>query len=141
MENVVLVIHLMIALAIIGLVLLQRSSGGGLGIGGGSGGLGDFATARSTANALTKATTFLAILFFATSLTLGILAKNKSADTAAELFSDSGATITIEDEDAAIDNLNIAEDEEMATEEMDAISEEDAESLAEEEIIPEVPSE
>jgi len=74
METIVLVIHLILALAIIGLVLIQRSSGGGLGIGGG--GAGDFATARGTANALTKMTTWLAIAFFATSLTLAWLATN-----------------------------------------------------------------
>jgi len=78
MQEVVLVIHLLLAVTIIGLVLLQRSSGGGLGVGGGSGGLGDFASARSTANALTKATTICAFLFFATSLTLGYIAKGNS---------------------------------------------------------------
>lgn len=72
METVVLVIHLILALAIIGLVLIQRSSGGGLGIGGG--GMGDFATARSTANMLTKMTTIFAFCFFATSLLLAWLA-------------------------------------------------------------------
>ncbi len=76
MQEVVLVIHLLLAVTIIGLVLLQRSSGGGLGIGGGSGGLGDFASARSTANALSKATTICAFLFFATSLILGFMAKD-----------------------------------------------------------------
>jgi preprotein translocase subunit SecG len=74
METIILVIHLIIALAIIGLVLIQRSSGGGLGIGGG--GAGEFATAKSTANALTKSTTLLAIAFFITSLTLAWLATN-----------------------------------------------------------------
>jgi preprotein translocase subunit SecG len=79
MLEVVLVIHLILALAIIGLVLLQRSSGGGLGMGGG-GGLGDFASARSTANALTKATTICALLFFVTSLSLAVIAKNSKAE-------------------------------------------------------------
>ncbi len=79
MQEVVLVIHLILAVTIIGLVLLQRSSGGGLGIGGGAGGLGDFASARSTANALTKATTICAFLFFATSISLAVIAKNSGA--------------------------------------------------------------
>lgn len=79
MESVVLVIHLFLALAIIGFVLLQRSEGGGLGIGGGGGGLGGFAGAQSTANFLSKATTYLAIAFFGTSLLLGILARGDSA--------------------------------------------------------------
>lgn len=78
METVVLVIHLIIALAIILLVLLQRSEGGGLGIGGGGGGLGGFASARGTANALTKMTAICAAGFFITSLTLGVLASGQS---------------------------------------------------------------
>jgi preprotein translocase subunit SecG len=52
-------------------VLLQRSEGGGLGIGGGSG----FMTARGAANALTRATAILAAAFFVTSLALSILAR------------------------------------------------------------------
>lgn len=73
MENVLLVIHLLLALAIIGLVLIQRSEGGGLGMGSG-GGLGNFATPRATANALTRTTGWCAAAFFVTSLVLGILA-------------------------------------------------------------------
>src|SRR3974390_2615681 len=70
MQQVVLVIHLMLVLALIGVVLLQRSEGGGLGIGGGGG----FMTSRGTANVLTRATAILAGLFFVTSLILSILA-------------------------------------------------------------------
>ena len=55
METVLIVIHLMVVLALVGVVLLQRSEGGGLGIGGGSG----FMTARGAANALTRATAIL----------------------------------------------------------------------------------
>jgi preprotein translocase subunit SecG len=71
METVIIVVHLMIVLALVGVVLLQRSEGGGLGIGGGSG----FMTARGAANALTRATAILAIAFFATSLSLSIIAR------------------------------------------------------------------
>jgi preprotein translocase subunit SecG len=71
METVIIVIHLMVVLALVGVVLLQRSEGGGLGIGGGSG----FMTARGAANALTRATAILAAAFFATSLTLSIMAR------------------------------------------------------------------
>lgn len=80
MENVILVIHLFLALAIIGLVLLQRSEGGGLGIGGGSGGMGGLATAQGTANLLTRATGICAAAFFCTSLLLGILASQSSRE-------------------------------------------------------------
>lgn len=72
MENVILVIHLFLALSIIGLVLMQRSEGGGLGIGGG--GAGDFASPRGTASFLTRATAICATAFFVTSLILGVMA-------------------------------------------------------------------
>ncbi len=71
METVIIVIHLMVVLALVGVVLLQRSEGGGLGIGGGSG----FMTARGAANALTRATAILAVAFFVTSLGLSIIAR------------------------------------------------------------------
>jgi preprotein translocase subunit SecG len=71
MQTVIIVIHLMIVLALVGVVLLQRSEGGGLGIGGGSG----FMTARGAANALTRATAILAVAFFATSLILSVIAR------------------------------------------------------------------
>ena len=74
MENIILIIHLILALSIIGLVLLQRSEGGGLGIGGGSGGLGALASAGTTGNILTRATAMCAAAFFCTSLILAILA-------------------------------------------------------------------
>jgi preprotein translocase subunit SecG len=70
MQHVIIVIHLMLVLAMIGVVLLQRSEGGGLGIGS----TGGFMTSRGTANVLTRATAILAGLFFLTSLTLSILA-------------------------------------------------------------------
>lgn len=72
MTAVILVIHLIIAIALIGVVLLQKSEGGGLGMGGG--GMSGFMTGRSTANLLTRTTAILAACFMATSITLGLLA-------------------------------------------------------------------
>lgn len=77
MQTVLIVIHLMIVLALVGVVLIQRSEGGGLGIGGGSG----FMSARGTANALTRTTAILAVLFFVTSLGLGLLARYQAKPT------------------------------------------------------------
>jgi preprotein translocase subunit SecG len=71
METVIVVIHLMVVIALVAVVLVQRSEGGGLGIGGGSG----FMTARGAANALTRTTAILAAIFFATSLGLTIMAR------------------------------------------------------------------
>ena len=75
MTTILLTIHIMIAVALVGVVLLQRSEGGALGIGGGGGG-GGFMTARGTANLLTRITAFLATAFFLTSIGLAILAGN-----------------------------------------------------------------
>ena len=74
MQTLVLTIHILIALALIGAVLLQRSEGGGLGIGGGGGAGGGFMTARGTANMMTRVTAILAACFFGTSLILAIMA-------------------------------------------------------------------
>ncbi len=74
MQTVLIIIHLIIVLALIGVVLLQRSEGGlGLG-GGGGGGVSGFMTGRGQANVLTRATAALAALFFLTSLVLTIMA-------------------------------------------------------------------
>ena len=88
MQTVIIVVHLIIVLALIGVVLLQRSEGGlGLG-GGGSSGVSGFMTGRGQANALTRATAYLAIAFFATSMALAWIATHNRAprsilDTAA----------------------------------------------------------
>jgi preprotein translocase subunit SecG len=76
MATVLLIIHIMIALALIGVVLLQRSEGGALGIGGGGGG---FMTGRGAANLLTRVTAGLAAAFFATSLLLSLVATRAGA--------------------------------------------------------------
>ncbi len=74
MGTLVLTIHILIALGLVGSVLLQRSEGGGLGIGGGGGAGGGFMTARGTANLMTRLTAILAACFFATSIILAIIA-------------------------------------------------------------------
>jgi preprotein translocase subunit SecG len=70
MQTVLIVIHLMVVVTMVGVVLLQKSEGGGLGIGS----TGGFMSSRGTANVLTRATAVLAATFFATSLFLSILA-------------------------------------------------------------------
>lgn len=77
MQTVLLVIYLMVVVALIGIVLIQRSEGGGLGIGGGSG----FMSARGAANALTRTTAILATLFFALALAMGILSRYETQPT------------------------------------------------------------
>ena len=77
MQTILLVIYLMVVVALIGVVLIQRSEGGGLGIGGGSG----FMSARGTANALTRTTAILATLFFVLALGMGIIARYETQPT------------------------------------------------------------
>ncbi len=71
MDTVIIVIHLMVVVALIAVVLLQRSEGGALGIGGNS----NFMTTRGQGNVLTRATAILAGVFFATSILLTVLAR------------------------------------------------------------------
>jgi len=77
MGIVVLVVHLLVALALIGVILLQKSEGGALGMGGG--GMSGFMTGRSTANLLTRTTAILAALFFVSSIALAMLASRQRA--------------------------------------------------------------
>jgi preprotein translocase subunit SecG len=76
MATVLLVIHLMIATALVCVVLMQKSEGGALGIGGGGG--GGFLTGRGTANLLTRTTAGLAAAFFLTSILLTLLARHSA---------------------------------------------------------------
>ena len=74
MQQVLIVIHLIVVLALVGVILLQRSEGGALGGLSGGGGVSGFLTGRGQANALTRATAILGAVFFCTSLILGIMA-------------------------------------------------------------------
>ena len=79
MQNIILTIHLIITLALICIVLIQRSEGGGLGIGGGGGGGG--MTGRPGISALGKVTWALGVCFVITSITLTVVAAQKSTDS------------------------------------------------------------
>jgi preprotein translocase subunit SecG len=85
MIKVLLVLHVFVTIALIGVVLIQRSEGGGLGLGGGQG-MGNFMSGRGTANLLTRTTAILGTAFFALSLVLAILYKNASNDNAAAIL-------------------------------------------------------
>ena len=80
MSTVLLIIHLFVTLALIGVVLIQRSEGGGLGIGS-SQGMGSFMSGRGTANLLTRTTAILAVVFFGLSLVLALLNRGTSGPT------------------------------------------------------------
>ena len=88
MLNVVLMIHLILALCLIAVVLLQRSEGGALGIGGGGG--GGVVSQRSATSALAKVTWGLAVAFICTSLALTLLAQNQGPASVLERFEAEG---------------------------------------------------
>lgn len=95
MQNVVLIIHLLLALGLIGVVLLQRNEGGGLGMGGGGGAAGQ----RAPTAPLAKVTWVLAAAFIVTSITLTIFAaKNSSGSSILDRLAPLGAQTQSTDE-------------------------------------------
>src|SRR5262244_1424275 len=71
MMILLLAVHILVAIALVGVVLLQKSEGGALGMGGG--GMSGFMTGRSTSNLLTRATAILAAAFMTTSVLLVVM--------------------------------------------------------------------
>ena len=94
MTAVLLIIHLFVTLALIGVVLIQRSEGGGLGIGS-SQGMGSFMSGRGTANLLTRTTAILAALFMALSLTLAVMNRGTSGVAGSILNNPPPATVPV----------------------------------------------
>jgi preprotein translocase subunit SecG len=78
---VLLVIHVLIAIGLVGAILLQKKEGGLGGLGGGSGGLGGLMSGRAKADGLSKLTGFLATAFFVTSLALALISTHSSGPT------------------------------------------------------------
>ena len=105
MENIVLVVHLILALCLVGAVLLQRSEGGGLGVGGGGGGA---MSSRGAATALGKMTWALAAAFIATSIVLTVIAAQNAAGTS--VVDRLGMPPQLEEEDDAAPALPAGED-------------------------------
>ena len=99
MITVLLIIHLFVTLALIGVVLIQRSEGGGLGIGS-SQGMGSFMSGRGTANLLTRTTAILATAFMVLSLTLALLNRG-TAGAGRSIFDTVPASTTTEAPNAA----------------------------------------
>ena len=97
MESVILVIHLLIAIGLVGAILLQKSEGGALGMGGsgsgGSGGMGGFMSGRAAGDLLTRTTAMLATCFFLTSFVLAILSGSGRESTS--ILDQAPATPTI----------------------------------------------
>ncbi len=95
MTTVLLIIHLFVTLALIGVVLIQRSEGGGLGIGS-SQGMGSFMSGRGTANLLTRTTAILAVIFMGLSMALAMLNRGTSGSTTRSILDTAPPAATTE---------------------------------------------
>ncbi len=80
MEKLVLVIHVLAAVAVIGLVLLQHGKGADMGASFGSGASGSLFGVSGSSNFMSRATAGFVVVFFATSLALAYMASNKAGD-------------------------------------------------------------
>ena len=78
MENIILILNIILAVLLVGVILLQKSEGGALGIGVSQ---DSFVTSRSAGNILTKTTAILAALFIFTSISLTVMSKDQFSTT------------------------------------------------------------
>jgi preprotein translocase subunit SecG len=94
MVTFLMVIHIIVVAALIGIILIQKSEGGALGLGGsgGGGGMGGFMTARGSANLLTRTTGILATLFFLSTLVLALMVKGTHKEKSILIEDDTKAT-------------------------------------------------
>jgi preprotein translocase subunit SecG len=105
MEQIILVVHLLVALAIIGLIMIQQGKGADMGASFGAGASQTLLGSAGSGNALTKATSWLVAAFFATSFALAVVANEKTAPV-----EDLGIEIPVEAEAPASD-LPVVDDE------------------------------
>jgi preprotein translocase subunit SecG len=95
MQSVLIVIQLFVSVAMIAVVLLQRSEGGALGMGGGGSGLGGLFSPRGAADTLTRTTAILAVMFFVTSLALTLFALHGRPQSFLDTTSTPGQTLPV----------------------------------------------
>lgn len=108
LQTILLVAMIIISVALSGVILLQKSEGGALGMGGGGGGGGGFMTARGAANLLTRTTSILAVLFFLCAIGLTI-AGNMERGSRSVIDADAIGSIAIGDQAPAAAGAQPAE--------------------------------
>jgi len=81
MEQIVLVVHLLVALSIIGLIMLQQGKGADMGASFGAGASQTLLGSDGSGNVLTRATSWLVVIFFASSFGLAVIANSKSVSS------------------------------------------------------------
>lgn len=86
MQEILLIIFLVVAIALVGVILIQQGKGAGMGASFGAGASGTVFGAPGSGNVLTKMTTVLAIIFFGIALTLGYLANDTGTEASKDIF-------------------------------------------------------
>jgi preprotein translocase subunit SecG len=110
MEQIILVVHLIVALAIIGLIMLQQGKGADMGASFGAGGSQTLFGSDGSGNVLTRATSWLVVLFFASSFSLALLANQKSAPVD-DLDLEIPASMTTQAQEAVESEFPVLEEE------------------------------
>jgi preprotein translocase subunit SecG len=111
MEQIILIVHLLVALAIIGLIMLQQGKGADMGASFGSGASQTLFGSDGSGNALTRATSYLVVAFFATSFGLAMIATQKSASTSDFELDIPAAAMEQAPEDPAVSDLPVVNDD------------------------------
>ena len=110
MEQIILVVHLIVALAIIGMIMLQQGKGADMGASFGAGGSQTLFGSDGSGNVLTRATSWLVVLFFASSFSLALLANQKSAPVD-DLDLEIPASVTTQAQEAVESEFPVLEEE------------------------------
>jgi preprotein translocase subunit SecG len=108
MTATLLVIHVLLAIALVGVILLQRTSSDGGGLMGGSSNMGGLMSVRGTANLLTRITGFLAAAFIATSILLTIVGgTHKTSSSIVDQIAPQSSTNAVPAKDGAVDATGV----------------------------------
>jgi preprotein translocase subunit SecG len=110
MEQIILVVHLIVALAIIGMIMLQQGKGADMGASFGAGGSQTLFGSDGSGNVMTRATSWLVVLFFASSFSLALLANQKSAPVD-DLDLEIPASVTTQAQEAVESEFPVLEEE------------------------------
>ena len=133
MSNVLLIVQLIISIILTGLILIQRSEGGALGIGGGGGGGGGLMSGRSAASTITRATAILGAVFIVNCLVLSIVFNIETRDQSIIDVEGEVATLTTDADsgETIIPSIDVSPDASVTDEPADVIADEAVETLSE----------
>ena len=110
MENLILIVHVVVSLAVIGLVLIQHGKGADAGAAFGGGSSGSVFGARGSSNFLTRATSISVTVFFCTSIALAFVASSKHETSAAFDIAVENSELVEKDTQEITDKNSVSQD-------------------------------